>query len=186
MATLPFDPTAAVRFDLARGQIAVPDSGERVLIPADALLTLCEAAEPEARKDFARRLGTEAGRRTAERLGSATSASVESVVEHLGGDLALMGLGSLELERWGRALVLSFTSSPFGARGDDILAAALEGAIQRAFGRDVGVVRLARDDARARFLVTSRAGAERVKSSLGSGRAWGDVLAELDSKTGAA
>lgn len=186
MPTLPFDPTAAVRFDLARGQIAVPNSGERVLIPADALLTLCDAADTDARKDFARRLGTEAGRRTAERLGGVDSVNPESVVEHLGGDLALMGLGSLELERWGRALVLSFRGSPFGARGDDLLAAALEGAIQRAFARDVGVARLARDDDRVRFLVTSRAGADRVKSSIESGRAWGEVIAELDSKTGAA
>lgn len=183
---LPFDPTAAVRFDLARGQIAVPNSGERVLIPADALLTLCDAADAEARKDFARRLGTEAGRRTAERLGSSDAASAEAVVEHLGGDLALMGLGSLELERWGKALVLSVHGSPFGARGDALLAAALEGAIQRAFARDVGVARLARDDARVRFLVTSRTGAERVQSAIESGRAWAEVIAELDSKTGAA
>ena len=110
----------------------------------------------------------------------------ESVVEHLGADLALMGLGSLELERWGRALVLSFRGSPFGARGDDLLAAALEGAIQRAFARDVGVARLARDDDRVRLLVTSRAGAARGKKSIESGRAWGEVIAELDSKTGAA
>ncbi|MFZ5890895.1 MAG: hypothetical protein ACOY0T_07585 [Myxococcota bacterium] len=186
MATLPFDPTAAVRFDLARGQIAVPDSGERVLIPADALLTLCDAADGEARKDFARRLGTEVGRRAAERLGSVDGASAESVVEHLGGDLALMGLGSLELERWGKALVLAFTGSPFGARGDELLASTLEGAIQRAFGRDVGVAKLSRDDARARFIVTSRAGAERVKNSIDAGRPWGEVLTELANNTGAA
>jgi len=185
MATSTFDPTAAVRFDLARGQIALPDSGQRVLIPADALLTLCSAAEPEARQDFARRLGTEVGRRVAERLGGAELASAEAVVEHLGGDLALMGLGSLELERWGRALVLAFVGSPFGAAGDDLLAAALEGAIQRAFGRDVGVAKLVRDDARARFLVTSRAGAARVRSSLDSGRPWGEVLAELATNSGA-
>ncbi|MGC4090265.1 MAG: hypothetical protein QM756_20770 [Polyangiaceae bacterium] len=174
-----FDPTAAVRFDLARGHIALPDGGERVLIPADALLTLCEAADAETRKDFARRLGTEVGRRAAERLRGDESASAEAVVEHLGGDLALMGLGSLELERWSQALVLAFSGSPFGARGDDLLAAALEGAIQRAFGRDVGVIKLQRDDVRARFLVTSRAGAERVKASLDSGRPWSEVLAQL-------
>jgi hypothetical protein len=186
MATPPFDPTAAVRFDLARGQIALPDSGQRVLIPADALLTLCDAVEPEARKDFARRLGTEAGRRAAERLSGSQSASAEAVVEHLGGDLALMGLGSLELERWGAALVLAVIGSPFGAAGDDLLAAALEGAIQRAFGRDVGVAKLARDDGRVRFLVTSRAGATRVQSTLESGRPWGDVLSELVTNSGAA
>jgi hypothetical protein len=185
MATSPFDPTAAVRFDLARGQIALPDGGERVLIPADALLTLFSVADPEARKDFARRLGSEVGRRAAKRLGASEPASAEAVVEHLGGDLALMGLGSLELERWGRALVLAFIGSPFGAAGDELLAFVIEGAIQRAFGRDVGVAKLARDDARVRFLVTSHAGAARVRSSLDSGRPWGEVLTELAAHSGA-
>jgi hypothetical protein len=155
-----------------------------VLIPADALIALCAGVDAESRKDFARRLGTEAGRRAALRLGDAMGAGIDGVVEHLGGDLALMGLGSLELERWGRALVLAISGSPFGQGGDELLAAVLEGAIQRAFARDVGVVRLARDDARARFLVTSRNGADDVRTWLESGTSWGEALARLDSRAG--
>lgn len=174
-----FDPSYTVEFDLGRGQIAVRGSAERVLIPADALSALLAGSEGEARKDFARRLGTEAGRRTAERLGDTSRSEIEAVVEHLGGDLAVMGLGSLGLERWGKALVFTVTGSPLGAAGDDVLAAVLEGAMQRAFGRDVGAVRLARDDAHARFLVTSRAGAELVQGWLSSGSSWGDALARF-------
>ncbi|HWA73148.1 MAG TPA: hypothetical protein VG937_12455 [Polyangiaceae bacterium] len=180
MATPRFDPSYSVEFDLGRGQIAVRGSSERVLIPADALAALCEGCDPEVRRDFARRVGTEAGRRAAERLGDPSRAEIETVVEQLGGDLALMGLGSLGLERWGRALVLSVSGSPFGAAGDELLAGVLEGALQRAFGRDVGAVRLVRDDARTRFLISSRAGSERVRDWLNSGTPWSEALTRLD------
>ena len=180
MATPPFDPSYSVEFDLGRGQIAVRGSSERVLIPADALGALCEGCDPEVRRDFARRIGTEAGRRTAERLGDPSTAGIEAVVEQLGGDLALMGFGSLGLECWGRALVLTVSGSPFGAGGDELLAGALEGALQRAFGRDVGVVRLERDDGRVRFFISSRAGSERVRGWLSSGTSWSEALVRLE------
>jgi hypothetical protein len=184
MATPRFDPSHSVEFDLSRGQIAVRGSSERVLIPADALVALCEGSDPEVRRDFARRVGTEAGRRAAERLGDPTRAELEAVVEHLGGDLALMGFGSLGLERWGKALVLTVSSSPFGAAGDELVACVLEGALQRAFGRDVGAVRLVRDDIRARFLISSRAGSERVRNWLSSGVPWSETLTRLDQGSG--
>lgn len=180
MAPPPFNPSHTVEFDLNRGQIALRDGGERVLVPADALLALCQSAGTEALVDFGRRLGTEAGRRAAERLGEARDASVEDVVNHLGGDLALLGLGSLGLERWGRALVLVVNHSPFGPTGDALVAAVLQGALQRAFGRDTGVVALERDDRRARFLVTSPRGAERVRAWLDEGTSWAEALAKLD------
>jgi hypothetical protein len=184
MATPRFDPSHSVEFDLGRGQIAVRGGSERVLIPADALVALCEGSDPEVRRDFARRVGTEAGRRTAERLGDPARANIEAVVEHLGGDLALMGFGSLALERWGRALVLVVSGSPFGTAGDELLACVLEGALQRAFGRDVGAVRLIRDDARVRFLVSSRSGSARVREWLSAGVPWGEALAWLDAGRG--
>jgi len=184
MAT-PFDPSQSVAFDLNRGQIALQGAGERVLVPADALLALFSSAGEEERIDFGRRLGTEAGRRSAERLGDVANASIEDVVEHLGGDLALLGLGSLGLERWGNALVLVITESPFGPSGDDLLSAVLSGALQRAFGRDTGVVRLERQDRCARFLVTSPGGARRVQEWLAHGTPWGEALTRLASNRGA-
>jgi hypothetical protein len=180
LAPSPFNPSHSVEFNLDRGQIALRDAGERLLVPADALLALCRHAGPEALRDFGQRLGTEAGRRTAERLGDVSTASVETVVNQLGGDLALLGVGSLELERWGKALIFAISYSPFGAGGDDLVAAILQGAIQRAFGRDTGVVRLERNDRRARFLITSQAGAARVQRWLDAGSSFGEALARLD------
>jgi hypothetical protein len=113
-------------------------------------------------------------------LGQSTStASIEAFVEHLGGNMALLGLGSLSLERWGKALVFVLDDSPLGAPGDPLLAAVVEGALQRALGRDVQVVVLGRDDARVRLFVASAKGAQRANELLGQGVKWADALQRL-------
>lgn len=179
-----FDPTHSLEFNLDRGSVKLSGSFERVLLPADALAALMRAADAESRKDFARRLGTEAGRRVAERLDG--SASIEAVVEHLGGEIALMGLGSLAFERWGLALVATLHGSPWRAEGDEILAGILEGALQRAFGRAAGVVPIQREDSVVRLLIVGHASAERVRGWLASGVSWSEVLARLNGARGEA
>jgi len=174
-----FDPSYALEFDLGRGQIRMANAGERLVVPSDALLALCQGANEHAVSDFGRRLGTEAGRALLSRLGDVGQASLEAVVEHLGGELALMGLGSLALERWGSALVFSFNHSPLGGAGDLLLGSVLEGAAQRAFGRDIVAIKLVRDADLVRFLITGQAGAYRARDWLSSGLAWGDVLTRL-------
>ncbi len=180
MAHARFDPTHSVRFDLGRGQLKVDGRENRLLVPSDALLGLWAEASDEAKKNFGQRLGTEIGRRAAGRLGSVEAASIPAMVEHLGGDIALCGLGSLSVERWGKALVLRVDGSPLGAEGDALLAAVLEGALHRAMGRDVAAVRLDRDDQRVRFLVVSPGAASRVRGWLAEGKPWGQVLTTLD------
>jgi hypothetical protein len=175
-----FDPSHVVKFDLERGQVEVQGASPRVLVPADALVELCRGAGPEALRDFGRKLGTEAGRRTADALGSGLqAASLETLLEHLGGNLALMGFGSLGLERWGKALVFTVEGSPLGASGDALLSAVIEGALQRAAGRDVAVVMLARDDQRTRLIVLSPRAAREVRGWLEQGTSWGQVLSRL-------
>jgi hypothetical protein len=183
MGTPRFDPTHSLEFNLDRGTVKLSGSLERIVLPADALAALVRGADQETRHDFALRLGTEAGRRMAERLDA--GATLEAVVEHLGGEIALMGLGSLAFERWGAALVATVQASPLRAEGDELLAGVLAGALQRAFGRSAGVVVLQRDDALARFLLVNRATADRVRGWLGSGASWTDVIARLNASTGA-
>jgi len=178
MGTPRFDPTHSLEFNLDRGSVKLSGSLERVLLPADALAALLRGADAETRRDFARRLGTEAGRRVAERLDA--GASSEAVVEHLGGEVALMGLGALGVERWGRALVVTVTGSPLRAEGDELLAGLVEGALQRAFGRHTAVVALGRDDTLVRLLVVSSNAAELVRAWLAEGTSFGDVLARLN------
>lgn len=174
-----FDPSYALEFDFGRGQIRMANAGERVVVPCDALLALCQGASDDAVKDFGRRIGTEAGRALQARLGDSAQVSLEAVLEHLGGELALIGLGSLGLERWGQALVLSFNHSPLGHAGDLLLGSVLEGALQRAFGRDVVATKLVRESEQVRFLITGREGADKASSWLSQGVAWGDVLSRL-------
>lgn len=183
-----FDPAHVLKFDLARGQVEVDGASARVVVPAEALVELCASAGPEALRDFGRKLGTEAGRRTQDALGQGIhNASLETLLEHLGGNLALMGFGSLGLERWGKALVFTVDGSPFGARGDALLAAVIEGAVQRAAGRDVHVVPLVRDDDCVRLAVLNAGAADRVRGWLAEGTAWGEVLSRLHgSERGAA
>jgi hypothetical protein len=173
-----FDPTHSLEFNFDRGTVKLGGESHRVLVPADVLAALLKGADSDTRKDFAYRLGTEAGRRVAERIDG--TASIPAVVEHLGGELALMGLGSLGLERWGRALVVTVTGSPLRADGDDLLAGIVEGALQRAFGRASTVIPIQRDDVLVRLLVVSKGTAERVRGWLDTGVSYGDVLSRLN------
>jgi hypothetical protein len=173
-----FNPSGSVSFDLVRGRVDF--GGDHVLVAADALTDLCRAAGDEAVADFGRRLGTAIGRRVEERLsGAAQSATMEDVLEHLGGELALLGFGSLGLERWGRALVLTVDGGPFGQQLDRLLGAILEGALQRGFGRDCRAAKLMRDDRRVRFLIANPASAGKVSDWIGSGVSYGDALTRL-------
>jgi hypothetical protein len=177
MDTPRFDPSHSVEFNLARGLVKVEGGSPRLLLPADALAALIQAVDSDTRKDFAHRVGSEAGRRAAERLKG--DSTLEVVVDHLGGELALMGLGSFGIERWGRALVVTFSHAPFGPDGDELLALVVEGALQRAFGREVGVVPIQRQHPDVRLLVLSRGVTERVRSWLAAGTSYSEVIARL-------
>jgi hypothetical protein len=182
MSDLRFDPSKAITFDLTHGLVHLDGAGPRVLVPAEALLALAAAAGADAGAALARAMGTAMGGRVAARLGQggAAAAPVEAVIEHLGGELALAGLGSLGLERWGRALVLVVDQSPFGAGGDALLEGVLAAAVAAAAHRDgVHALRVSRDGVRARFFLGSQAGADKVRSLLAEGIPWGEALVRL-------
>ena len=176
-----FDPSQAVRFHLDRGVVELAGSAREMLVPADALLELCRGAGPEALLDFGRRLGGDVGRRLTERFGNELAqASPETIVEHLGGELALLGLGSLALERWGQAVVLAFAEAPAGREGGQLVAAAVEGALQRALSRDVRAVVVNREAEQLRIVLVGVHVADRVKQWVESGSALSDVVARLN------
>lgn len=180
-----FDPTRSVVFDLAQGQLRDDEGTARVNVPADALLRLCEAAGHDAVRDFGRTLGSEVGRRALRRLGDgAASASVEAWVEHLGGELALLGLGNMSAERWGKALVLALEGAPAGS--DALLAAFFEGALQRALGRDVAAFSLGRHGELVRIAILSRSAADRAQEWQQGGASWVQILERLHGARGEA
>lgn len=180
MALPRFDPAHSVKFDLAAGTVQLDGSGPRLLVPPDALLDLCKHAGPESLRDFGRKLGTEVGRRMADQMGSAaTTAGLEGFVDHLGGNLALLGLGSISLERWGKALLFVVEHSPLGAAGGPLLGAVIEGALQRCLGRTTRAIVLGSDADPIRIFVTGPSAAEKVEKWLSQGTSWGDALARL-------
>jgi hypothetical protein len=180
-----FDPTRSVVFDLAQGQFRDDEGTPRLNVPADALLRLCEAAGPDAVRDFGRSLGSEVGRRALRRLGDAAqNAPVEAWVEHLGGELALLGFGNLSAERWGKALVLALDGAPSGSEA--VLAAFVEGALQRALGRDVAAFSLGRTGELVRVAVLSRSSADRAREWQQGGASWVQILERLHGARGEA
>lgn len=190
-----FDPSRAVTFDLAHGLVHLEGGPSRLLVPAEALGALARAAGPVAGAIFGRAIGEAMGARVASRLaasggadsvGGAAGATIEAVVEHLGGELALAGLGSLGLERWGRAMVLVIDRSPLGAEGDALVEAALAAAVEATASRRVRALLLGRAGVRARFLIGSQGGVEKVRAWLDEGLSWGDALVRLHAPAGRA
>ena len=180
MAQGELDSFQGVKFDLGRGLVSVDDASYRVLVPSDLLAELLAQSGSDTARDFGRRIGTEMGRRVSSRLGDKTKlASVEEMLAELGAELALTGLGSLGVERWGRALVMTVQDSPLGRRGDGLVAAVLEGAIQRALGRDAALVPLGHGENRIRLLVVSPKTAARVEQWLAAGTPWTEALNRL-------
>jgi hypothetical protein len=175
-----FDTARAVDFDLARG-VVQGSSGERVvLVPAsvlDEMMRLLSA--PDAAR-AGRAIGAACGARVAQRLGGADKvrdASIELVLGHLAGELAVAGIGSIRLERWGRALLAVVANAATG--NGAVLASILEGALGEATAREVACAVIAREEGAARVLVGRKAAIERAVGWLAEGTPWGDVLARL-------
>ncbi|EYF02192.1 hypothetical protein [Chondromyces apiculatus] len=208
MQGLRFDPAKAVTFDLENGLVHLEGAPARLLVPASALGVLCAAAGPEATLNFGRQLGRAMGRRLASRLGAAApsaadedpsagfrppvaaaedriqgvrAASLDTIVDHLGGEVALAGLGSLAIERWGEAMVMVLDQCPLDAEADRLLEGVLEGALQAACGRPARALCIDRDASRARFLIASSVALERVRAWLAAGSSWGEALVRLHS-----
>ncbi|MEZ4299179.1 MAG: hypothetical protein R3B70_29790 [Polyangiaceae bacterium] len=190
MAVARYRPDNDVTFDLANGLVHLAGAQARVLVPAEALAALCGAAGSEAVGAFGAALGQAMGQRVGARLSAASgdasesgagarAASVETVVDHLGAELSLAGLGSLSIERWGHALVVVVDHCPLGAGGDVLLEAAVGEAVAATAARPVHAVFLARDGVRARLLLTSGPVAERVREWLRGGATWGEALTRL-------
>jgi hypothetical protein len=172
-----FDPTRAIVYDLSRGQLHDDEGASRLNLPAHLLLRLCEHAGLEGTVEFARALGEDLGRRVASRLGAEASvAGIEAWTEHLGGQVALLGLGNLSVEQWGRALVLRVGGMPSGL--DRILESVLEGALQRGIGRQVSLIGFSRGD-EIEFLVLSPETSHKARTLAQSGAGLGQVVEEL-------
>ncbi len=175
--TTHFDPSRALVFDLTHGQLRDDEGTARLNIPALSLLRLCEQAGTDAQKDFARSLGTDIGRRIADRLGrSASDAPLHTWASHLGGHLALVGLGDLSLQLWGQALVISVAGIPTG--GTQLVGHVLSAALQRGLGKTAELVAFEQESSTS-FLVVSSSTASKVSEMISNGVSLGEVIERL-------
>ncbi|HXX66718.1 MAG TPA: hypothetical protein VEK07_06035 [Polyangiaceae bacterium] len=173
-----FDSAGAIRFDLPRGAVRLAAEDERLLlVPSQVLGGLAKWVHGDALEAFGRALGAAVGRRAAARIGDVASASIEEFVTQLAGEAALAGTGLVEIERWGRALVVILGEPALPAA---MVAPFVAGAVQAASGRAVEAVLLSGDEHAARVLVTSEQGAARVRGWVASGCSWGEALARLN------
>jgi hypothetical protein len=183
MDTSTFDPTRAVVFDLARGHVTRQSGGSLVLLPADVLGAACGQLGATVVRQLGAALGKQAGSRARARLGQG-AASLESIVEQLGGELSLCGFGVLTVERWGQALVVRIEGYPLGGQAQGLLGGYVEGAILALSEREVTALPLERSPQSLRLLVCNEVAAAKVKGWLQSGSSWGDALAALLSSRG--
>ena len=177
MAAGSFDPMHAVRFDLPSGSVRAGAEGDRVvLVPAAALADIALSAPAEAVEALGRALGSAIGRRAASRMGDPQNASVEDFVTQLSGEAALAGVGTLTVERWGRALVVLIEGS---ALPGAILGPLVRSAIEMACGRRVWCAPLSGDERTSRIFVGSELGVGRVRDWIASGLSWDEALVKL-------
>lgn len=171
-----FDPNGAVRFDLRTGAAHDARGARLVLLPSAAL----EALDEETLAKLGSELGRASGARVAARLGGdagVRASEIEVVVAHLAGDLAVAGIGAVHVERWGRALV-AVVANPSVA-SEAFVGAVVASAIGAAVGRDLAAAPLGKDGAALRFLLASRATADRARAMIHDGKGHAEVLAAL-------
>jgi len=186
--------TGTLSFDLAEGTVRLGDE-TKLVVPTAAMMALWGSASPAVKRVFGRALGESIGRTAILRLSGGREdhamnmmrdASPESSLSELSASWALVGLGNLGLERWGRALVFVVENSPIGADGDEHCEMALEGAIAASCGKTARVCKLEREQRSVRFLAASAGAIVKVRGSLAGGKTWPEAIVELHGSRGGA
>jgi hypothetical protein len=180
------DVSGSVRFDLQSGTLQLGDDQKGVVVPVAALLALVKSAPADARAQVGRDFGAHVGRGVAKRAGGGRAlldGGIEEAASLLAAELAVAGLGSCNLERWGRALVVHVEDSPLAA-SPDFLADVVEGALSAATGRSLACTKLG-DEGGLRLLVSNEGAASRVRGWLEQGTSTGDALLRLQRGGGA-
>ena len=112
----PVDLSGSVRFDLRSGTVRLGDDAKGVVVPASVLAALVKRGAGRraraGRVAISARTSDAASRKRAGGERTLLEASLEHVATLLAAELAVAGLGTCNLERWGRALVVHVADSP--------------------------------------------------------------------------
>jgi hypothetical protein len=172
-----FDPGDYYAFDLSRGAVHTRH-GERVLVLSTEVIgPLVSTAARHGDLTAVRALGKRIGEDATRSLGDdARRGSPEAVLTHVSGTLALLGWGTLSLERWGSALVLCLAGAPSLDPDRLGLAALLGGVLTTLGGRDVACVPIGGG---ARFVIVHPNIAETVWAWAKEGAELGQIVGRL-------
>jgi hypothetical protein len=186
-----FDPSRTVAFDLERGHVALSDGEPHLLVPVGPLLSLL-GGELDARQ-LGRHVGVALVGRVAMRFkdrhgttprDAIRAASLETVVDLLGGELALLGLGNLRVERWGRAMLFVLDPCALDARADTMVAGIFEGALTSVADREVAAVVVDRAERNVRVLAGSVGPMARAEALVRRGAFFTEIITALHEDTG--
>lgn len=180
-----FDPKGAVRFDMTNGAASDARGTKFVLVPTSALEAL-DRTTPGALAHIGAEVGRACGARIVAKLGGESevrAATLDVVVTHLAGELAIAGLGSVTLEKWGKALVVVLTNPTVNS--DGFCAAALAGAVSMAVGREVFMVPIGREGNVVRYYIGTQQTMIRCRSLVSSGKTWMEIIQQLTQKVSA-
>jgi hypothetical protein len=173
----PFDPAGYFAFDLAHGAVHTRHGDRVLMLSSDVISPLVATAARHGDLTAVRSLGKRMGEHAARSLGGDVAGqSPEDVLQHAAGTLALLGWGTLSMERWGRALVLVLEGAPQLDADSLGLAALLGGLLTSLGGRDVACVPIGRS---ARFVVVHPQVAETVWSWAKEGVSLPEIVGRL-------
>lgn len=186
MAAIAFNPSKAVVFDLARGGVHLGRrAGEagtaHVLVPVDLFATLVDhyagarALGHTIGGDVVKRALARAG----QEVGSMRSLTLAEVVDVLGGEFALLGLGSLRVERWGDAMLFVLDPCALDDRADPFVEGIVEGVVETGGARAAHATVIDRSDETVRVLVAGAAATDRAKELAKRGTPFTEIVSEL-------
>lgn len=175
-----FDAAGALHFDLARGNLTLDGKVPAIAVPTSALDALFKRAPADIVEGFGKRLGNQAADLVRDRVGDRKLLlDLEAVNEQLGGALALLGLGDLQMERWGMALVVKLKSMTLRSGHVAIARSALESAFFQLFERPVKAVAVAHDETSVKLVVVAPEVAAKVEAWVAQGLSFGELLNQL-------
>lgn len=170
MEPKPFDAKDFVTFDLSEGAIRSPRRDRLSLLPVDILTTLTPSPQLA---DLIQGWGRRHGEALAQALVSAgQSVDIEVLADHLGGTVAALGLGLLDVEIWGDALVLSASLEsqiPSSKGGKALLSSFLTGYLHGLGPYEFTVLPLGERGKKALFFAGNPQAVRRVMTAVEKG-----------------
>lgn len=178
-------------FDLEKGQVELADGEPQLMVPASALASML--AGHSGGRTLGRAIGVSAMGRVAMRMARGPSvegdgrrarekiraAALETIVELLGGELAIVGLGNLRVERWGEALLFVLDPHPLDGRANELVCGVFEGALASVTEREVVALVIDRAENQLRVLVANKKAIARAQRMVAGGAFFTEIVSKL-------